>query len=62
MLAAPLSWAAKITIYLCGDSTMQDWGAGYYPKHGMGQDFNFFFDADYVTVYNGGCGGTTSLT
>ncbi len=62
MLAAPLSWAAKITIYLCGDSTMQDWGTGYYPKHGMGQDFNFFFDADYVTVYNGGCGGTTSLT
>ncbi|MCK9182705.1 MAG: GDSL-type esterase/lipase family protein [Fibrobacteraceae bacterium] len=61
LFIAPCVWA-KITIYMCGDSTMQDWGTGYYPKHGMGQDFGYFFDAGYVSVYNGGCGGTTSLT
>lgn len=58
---ATIAWA-KITIYMCGDSTMQDWAEGYYPKQGMGQDFAYFFDSDYVTVYNAGRGGTTSQT
>ena len=33
MLAAP-AVLAKVTIYMCGDSTMQDWNEGYYPKQG----------------------------
>lgn len=61
LLFATIAWA-KITIYMCGDSTMQDWAEGYYPKQGMGQDFGYFFDSDYVTVYNAGRGGTTSQT
>ena len=42
---------AKITIYMCGDSTMQDWVLGYYPKQGMGQDFAYFFNNAFVDVY-----------
>ncbi len=53
---------AKITIYMCGDSTMQDWVLGYYPKQGMGQDFAYFFNNAFVDVYNAGRGGTTSQT
>lgn len=53
---------AKITVYMCGDSTMQDWNAGYYPKQGMGQDFSYFFNNAFVDVYNAGRGGTTSET
>lgn len=48
---------AKVTIYLCGDSTMQDWKDGYYPKRGIGQEFSFFWNADAVTVVNKGVGG-----
>lgn len=61
MVVAPLTWSA-VTIYMCGDSTMQDWNEGYYPKQGMGQDFGYFFDASAVSVYNAGRGGTTSQT
>lgn len=53
---------AKITIYMCGDSTMQDWNSGYYPKQGMGQDFSYFFQGAFIDVYNAGRGGTTSQT
>lgn len=53
---------AKVTIYLVGDSTMQDWAAGYYPKQGMGQDFGYFFDSGVVSVFNAGRGGTTSVS
>ena len=56
MVVAPLAWA-KVTIYLCGDSTMQDWNAGYYPKQGQGQDFHFWFDPAKATVVNRGQGG-----
>ena len=59
LLVPPTVWA-KITVYMLGDSTMQDWNAGYYPKHGWGQDFQYFFDPNYVTVYNAGAGGTYS--
>jgi len=33
MVAAPMA-LAKVTIYMCGDSTMQDWAEGYCPKQG----------------------------
>ena len=45
MIFAPLT-LAKVTIYMCGDSTMQDWAEGYYPKQGQGQDFHFWFDVN----------------
>lgn len=53
---------AVVTIYLVGDSTMQDWAGGYYPKQGMGQDFGYFFDSGLATVFNAGRGGTTSVS
>ena len=56
MVAAPLVWA-KVTIYMCGDSTMQDWAEGYYPKQGQGQDFHFWFDVNKAAVVNRGQGG-----
>ncbi len=56
MLAAP-AVLAKVTIYMCGDSTMQDWNEGYYPKQGQGQDFHFWFDPTKATVVNRGQGG-----
>lgn len=56
MVAVPLTWA-QVTIYMCGDSTMQDWAAGYCPKQGQGQDFHFWFDATKAAVVNRGQGG-----
>ncbi len=56
MMAAPLA-LAKVTIYLCGDSTMQDWAEGYYPKQGQGQDFHYWFDVNKAAVVNRGQGG-----
>lgn len=56
MLAAPMA-LAQVTIYMCGDSTMQDWAAGYCPKQGQGQDFHYWFDATKAAVVNRGQGG-----
>ena len=56
MVAVPLTWA-QVTIYMCGDSTMQDWNAGYCPKQGQGQDFHFWFDESKAAVVNRGQGG-----
>lgn len=56
MLAAP-AVLAKVTIYMCGDSTMQDWNEGYYPKQGQGQDFHYWFDPTKAAVVNRGQGG-----
>ena len=56
MIVAPLAMA-KVTIYLCGDSTMQDWNSGYYPKQGQGQDFHYWFDVSKAAVVNRGQGG-----
>ena len=61
MLVSPAIWA-KVTIYMCGDSTMQDWNAGYYPKQGIGQDFQYWFDSGLATVKNYGAGGTAAET
>ncbi len=52
---------AKVTIYLCGDSTMQDWNEGYYPKRGIGQEFGYFWNSDAVSVENRGAGGTYAM-
>lgn len=56
MVAVPLTWA-QVTIYMCGDSTMQDWAEGYCPKQGQGQDFHYWFDATKAAVVNRGQGG-----
>lgn len=56
LLFTPFLWA-KVTIYLCGDSTMQDWAEGYYPKQGQGQDFHYWFDSGLADVVNRGQGG-----
>ena len=56
MVFAPFT-LAKVTIYLCGDSTMQDWDAGYCPKQGQGQDFHYWFDQSKAAVVNRGQGG-----
>ena len=56
LIAAPLS-LAQVTIYMCGDSTMQDWAAGYCPKQGQGQDFHYWFDINKAAVVNRGQGG-----
>lgn len=53
--------SAKVKIYLCGDSTMQDWNEGYYPKRGIGQEFGYFWNSDAVTVVNRGAGGTYAM-
>ena len=54
IVVSSVVWA-EVTIYLCGDSTMQDWNDGYYPKQGQGQDFHFWFDK--AKVVNRGQGG-----
>ena len=56
MVVAPLLWA-KVTIFMLGDSTMQDWAEGYYPKQGQGQDFHYWFDINKAAVENWGKGG-----
>ena len=42
---------------MLGDSTMQDWADGYYPKQGQGQDFHYWFDVNKAAVENWGKGG-----
>ena len=54
IVVSSIVWA-EVTIYMCGDSTMQDWAEGYYPKQGQGQDFHFWFDK--AKVVNRGQGG-----
>ncbi|MBC7391538.1 MAG: T9SS type A sorting domain-containing protein [Opitutaceae bacterium] len=51
---------AIIKIYTIGDSTVQDYTAGYYPRRGYGQELPFFFNAANVQVINKGAGGTSS--
>ena len=49
-----------IVIYTIGDSTVQDYTAGYYPRTGWGQVLQHFFNADSVVVDNRAVGGTSS--
>ncbi|MCQ2101999.1 MAG: GDSL-type esterase/lipase family protein [Fibrobacter sp.] len=56
-MMAAASANAVVTIYMLGDSTMQDWAAGYCPKQGQGQDFHYWFDVSKAMVVNRGQGG-----
>jgi lysophospholipase L1-like esterase len=47
-------------IFTIGDSTVQDYNAGYYPRKGWGQVLPFFFNTANVQVVNKAVGGTSS--
>lgn len=49
-----------IKIITIGDSTVQDYSDGYYPRTGWGQVFQSFFDTANVVVINKAVGGTSS--
>lgn len=49
------------TVYVLGDSTVQDYSAGYYPRKGWGQVLQYFFDEN-VKIINKGAGGTSALS
>ncbi len=49
-----------IKIFTIGDSTVQTYDSGYYPRTGWGQVLQHFFDADKVVVDNRAVGGTSS--
>ena len=51
---------AIIRIFTIGDSTVQDYNAGYYPRRGYGQELPFFFNPANVQIINKGAGGTSS--
>lgn len=50
---------AKVTLYMCGDSTMDTYPMDRHPLWGQGQDFKFWFDTNYVKVVNRGAAGYT---
>jgi lysophospholipase L1-like esterase len=49
------------TIYVIGDSTVQDYSSGYYPRKGWGQVLQYFFDTS-VKIINKGAGGTSAMS
>lgn len=51
---------AIIKIYTIGDSTVQDYTDGYYPRKGWGQVLPSFFNTANVQVINKAVGGTSS--
>lgn len=51
---------ALVRIYTIGDSTVQDYNAGYYPRKGWGQVLQSFFNATNVQIINKAVGGTSS--
>jgi lysophospholipase L1-like esterase len=53
---------AIIKIYTIGDSTVQDYTAGYYPRKGWGQVLPTFFNTANVQVINKAVGGTSSMS
>lgn len=59
-LAAAATAVAIPTVYTCGDSTVQTWSSGYYPKAGWGQILPKFIDSTKATVVNKAVGGTSS--
>lgn len=54
------SVGAIIKIYTIGDSTVQDYNDGYYPRKGWGQVLPYFFNSSNVQVINKAVGGTSS--
>lgn len=59
LFASSQAIAAPV-IYTIGDSTVQSYTSGYYPRAGWGQVLGQFFDATKVTVSNKAAGGTSS--
>lgn len=55
LLVAPATYAG-VTIYMLGDSTMDNWN-GYCPLRGQGKDFHYWFDASKAAVVNYGKSG-----
>lgn len=53
---------AIIKIYTIGDSTVQDYAAGYYPRKGWGQVLGAFFNTANVQIVNKAVGGTSSMS
>jgi lysophospholipase L1-like esterase len=51
---------AIIRVFTIGDSTVQDYNAGYYPRKGWGQVLPAFFNSSNVQVVNKAVGGTSS--
>lgn len=51
---------AAPTIYTVGDSTVQSYAAGYYPRSGWGQQLGHYLDPAKVVVVNKAIGGTSS--
>jgi lysophospholipase L1-like esterase len=49
-----------IRVFTIGDSTVQDYTAGYYPRKGWGQVLPIFFNVASVTIINKAVGGTSS--
>lgn len=60
LLAASSAATAAPTIYTVGDSTVQSYAAGYYPRSGWGQQLGHYLDPVKVTVVNKAVGGTSS--
>ncbi len=59
-LASATTASAIPVIYTIGDSTVQTYTSGYYPRAGYGQVLQPFFDSTKVTIANKGVGGTSS--
>ena len=51
---------AIVRLYTIGDSTVQNYTAGYYPRTGWGQVLQSFFQTSGVVVDNRAVGGTSS--
>lgn len=61
LLSLAQSFAYAIpTLYTVGDSTVQIWAPGFFPKEGWGQVLPFFFDTTKVAIVDKGAGGTSS--
>lgn len=58
-LASPQLFALP-TIYTVGDSTVQVYTSGFYPRTGWGSILHFFFDPTKVTVVDKAVGGTSA--
>ncbi len=51
-----------ITVHTVGDSTVQIWASGYYPKKGWGQVLQYFFNSASVVIDDKAVGGTSSMS
>jgi lysophospholipase L1-like esterase len=52
----------KITIWMCGDSTMSIKETGTYPETGWGMPFMYFWDSAYLKVVNKAKNGRSTKT